>query len=453
MMKPPIIFVLAAGKSVRMGMPLPKVMLDLGGRPMGDYAIEVAQKISGSDVIVVVSPETDQKSWGLKAARAFQEQPTGTSKAFEVAFRLAQQTISDFWDRDILVLLGDAPLIQKQDLEGLLEEKGDCILMGMYPPIPEGYGRILCEGLVLGGGGSKHRVRAIVESKNANAEEKKILFCYSGVMKIKARLADILLKKVQPNPLTNEYYLTDFVHLAKDQGVEIHCLEGRFDSFAGINTRQEFVASEELLQKRFREKAFSQGALLKAPETVFLSYDTQMSPGVFIESSVWIGPGVILESNVQIYSFCRLSLSHIRAGSKVGPFAHLRQGVTLGQDTCVGNFVELKNSHLGDMTQVKHLSYLGDSTLGAKVNIGACVVTCNFDGYQKSPTFIRDHCFIGSHTSIVAPVVVEEKSTVGAGSVITQDVPACHLALSRGRQVNKPLAQNSKHLMRCDQKE
>ncbi len=436
-------FILAAGRSKRMESHTPKVFLPLGGRTVIEYSLEVARCWAEKDVYTVLSASTvvHQITETLGSAIVIQEAPLGTGDAFRVAFREAVVKDPDFLSKDILVLLGDTPLVQVSDLTPLIEsyqserdgKKPDIAVMGMTPPSPEGYGRLVTS--------SQGQVTAIIECAQATPDQKKISLCNTGVMLIRASSVAPLIDFFERSS-SGEFYLTDLIA----QVPLAVAVQGDWESFAGFNTRQQWHQVEHLLQKRFRERAIQQGAFLLGPETTFFSYDTQVGKDVMIHPHTVFGPGVQLEDDVTILSFSVLTQCQVQSKATVGPFAHIRGGCLLGPQSYVGNFVEVKNTVLGEKSQAKHLTYLGDATIGDHVNIGAGVITCNYDGVHKYATVIEDRAFIGSHSTLIAPITIGEQAFVGAGSTLTKNVSSRTLALSRAPQKDIPLSPGSKLL-------
>lgn len=434
-MKDRAVFVLAGGQSTRMTTGVSKLLMPLGGRFLLDYALDLAHHYA-SEVYTVLSSALADK-FQRTGHIVIQEQAKGTGDAFICAFRCALARDPDFLSKEILVILGDTPLLEMHDLEPLmhipLRHSASMAILGMEPPDPTGYGRLLMEG---------EHVRAIREEKEASTSEKAIQLCNTGVMRIHAAHAHQLIEKLFSGA-RSEIYLTDLVEYSDDcrmvKAPWAHCV--------GVNTPQEWVKAEQALQQRFRQRALHQGAILIAPEQTFFSYDTMLSRGALIYPFVYCGPGVKLGCST-IFSFSHLQHCQIHDGAQVGPFAHIREGTIIGPHSQIGNFVETKNSTFEEHSKAKHLSYIGDAMVGAHVNIGAGVITCNYDGLEKHKTHIAEHAFVGSHTCLIAPVSVGAQSTVGAGSVITKDVPPQHLALSRVAQENRPLPHGSKHLRR-----
>jgi len=434
-----VVFILAAGNSSRMGMKTPKVLLPVGGRPMIYAVLEIAQAVAEKNVYVVVSPLLKPHFDIESVHTVVQEHPLGTGHAFALAFQQACRQDPNIASKKILVLLGDTPLIRQCDIAELLhpatDQAVDLWVIGMHPPCPDGYGRLCIE---------NERLVRIVENKDATEQEKAIPLCNTGVMCLRGDFAQKVIAKIQPSPVTGECYLTDIVQHAENA----RYVKGQWEHFKGINTRTELIQVEGLVQERFREKAIQDGAYLMSPETTFLSYDTQCAPNVVMYPMVCCGPGVILDEGVTVYSGSVLERCHVKKSSSIGPFARIRPGTVVGPWAEVGNFVETKNAVIGAYSQVKHLSYIGDAVLGDHVNVGAGVITCNYDGHAKNMTHLDDGVFVGSHTAFIAPVHVGENSTIGAGSVITKSVDSETLALSRTEQKSYPLRTGTKHLLR-----
>lgn len=422
--------ILAAGKGTRMRSRLPKVMHPLAGRPLIGHVMQLLASLKPQIAVLVVAPgmedvlKTAQEAYpGCTAA--IQDKQLGTGHAVQSAKKFLAG-----YDGTVLVLYGDTPLISATTLENMLETttKHDVVVFGMRPTDPTGYGRLVVE---------KGKLVAIIECKDASAEQKKNGLCNSGVMALKASHLFNLLEKMQPKNAAGEYYLTDIIALANQQGLQCGVVEAPAFELAGINSRQQLAEAEAMLQQKLREKAMEGGATLIDPASVFLAADTELAEDVVIHPNVIFGLGVKVESNVEIRSFSHIDGAHIKSGAIVGPFARLRPGSVLEENSHVGNFVELKKTRLGKGAKANHLSYVGDSEVGEGANIGAGTITCNYDGVNKHKTVIGAHAFIGSNTALVAPVTVGEGAIIGAGSVITKDVEPGALALERTAQVNK----------------
>nr|BAT30641.1 bifunctional N-acetylglucosamine-1-phosphate uridyltransferase/glucosamine-1-phosphate acetyltransferase [Aureimonas sp. AU4] len=278
---------------------------------------------------------------------------------------------------------------------------------------------------------------AIREEKDASDAERRIELCNAGVMAIAGEHALALLEAVGNRNAKGEYYLTDIVALARERGLSVRVSEAPFDDVLGVNTRVELAAVEAVFQARRRTELMLAGVTLVAPETVFVSYDTQIAPDVVIEPHVVMGPGVRIAAGSVIHAFSHLEGANVGEGASIGPYARLRPGTTVGANAKVGNFVETKSADIGAGAKVSHLTYLGDAEIGERTNIGAGTITCNYDGYNKYRTVIGADAFVGSNSSLVAPVRIGDGAYVGSGSVVTADVPGGALALGRARQVNK----------------
>jgi bifunctional UDP-N-acetylglucosamine pyrophosphorylase/glucosamine-1-phosphate N-acetyltransferase len=425
--------ILAAGEGSRMQSALPKILHEIAGRRMIDHVLAAVAPLNPAATVVVLGKDMDAAAGAVApAAVAVQHPPRGTGDAVRAGgTALADRAAFD----DILVLYGDTPLVQPQTLSRLLEarhgEPGVAIAAaGMRPADAAPYGR-----LVLGDDGGIER---IVEARDASAEERAIGLCNGGIMAIDARLAFDLLDRLGNDNAKREYYLTDIVGLARARDLRCRVVELPHEELVGVNTRAELARAEALMQDRLRARAMANGATLIAPETVFLSADTVLGRDVVVEPNVVFGPGVTVADKVRIRSFSHLDGATIATGAIVGPYARLRPGAVLEQDVHVGNFVEVKATRLGAGAKANHLSYLGDSDIGAGANIGAGTITCNYDGFSKHRTIIGERVFIGSHAALVAPVTIGDGAYVATGSTITADVPADALALARARQVDKP---------------
>ena len=436
------IFILAAGKSTRFNSKLPKILHLLGGRPVLDYLIETAYELS-DDIFVITAPDFPS-TYVPPVPITFVTQffPKGTGDAFLCGFKAFRDKMPQA--KEILILLGDCPLILPKDLESLFDakrrnSKAVMAVLGMERENPSGYGRLKTQG---------DRLLKIIEEKNASLEEKRINFCNSGVMLVNIEFIEQYVADLAVDKVSEEIYITDLVCIANQYNFKVVVAQGKEDSLQGINTRKDFVSAEQMLQTRFREKALTAGATLYDPATTYLSYDTKITADVIIHPCVHLGPGVSIEEGVEIFPFSCISHSHIQEGSRIGPFARLRGGNSIGKRVVIGSFVEIKHSTLNEDTKAGHLAYIGDAQVGASVNFGAGIVTCNFDGHQKFQTIIGDETFIGSNSALVAPLVIGNCSTIGAGSIITKEVPSKTLAVSRVSQKNIHLTSDSKHLKR-----
>ena len=428
--------VLAAGSGTRMKSAVPKVMHPIAGRPMISYPLEALNPLAPASTIVVVGPHMgDVAQVVAPAETVVQDPPLGTGDAVRAAMRaldgrLAPQGAIE----DVLVLYGDTPFLATETLSGLLTERrrtaAAVLVAGMRPVDPSPYGRF-----VLAADGALER---IVEAADASPEEQAIGLVNGGIMVIEARRLDDFLDGLRSDNAKGEFYLTDIVAIARRKGLSCRAVELPAEELLGINTRAELAEAEAAMQRRLRRAAMEAGVTLVAPETVFLSADTQLACDVVIEPNVTFGPGVTVGEGARIRSFSHLEGATVGAGAIVGPFARLRPGAILEEEVHVGNFVEVKAARLGAGTKANHLSYIGDSQVGARTNIGAGAITCNYDGFNKFRTIIGEGAFIGSNTALVAPVKIGDGAIIAAGSVITRDVPPDALSIGRGQQVDKP---------------
>ena len=428
--------ILAAGNGTRMKSALPKVMHPIAGRPMIAHLMDALQPLSPAATIVVLGPRMEAVARIVAPAeRVVQDPPLGTGDAVRTAFRALNGRLAPQGSIDeVLVLYGDTPFLTSATLSRLLAERrrtsAAILVSGMRPTDPGPYGRF-----VLAPDGTLER---IVEAADASPEERAIGLVNGGIMVIEARHLGELLDALDRDNAKGEFYLTDIVRLARRKGLVCRTVELPAEELIGINTRVELAEAEALMQRQLRRAAMDSGVTLVAPETVFLSADTQLGRDVVVEPNVTFGPGVAIGEGARIRSFSHLEGAAVGAGAIIGPFARLRPGAVLEEEVHVGNFVEVKAARLGAGAKANHLSYIGDAEVGARTNIGAGTITCNYDGFNKFRTTIGEHAFIGLNTALVAPVKVGDGAIVAAGSVITRDVPADALSLARGQQVDKP---------------
>ena len=420
--------VLAAGEGVRMRSRRPKVLHEIAGVSMLSHALSAAREAGPGDLAVVVGPGRDDVAAEvLKAApeaRIFvQAERRGTADAVLAA----REMIARGYD-DVVVSYADIPLIDGATLAAMrhgLSDGADLVALAFAPADPAGYGRLIER---------DGRLIAIREDKDASAAEKSAPLCNAGPVAFAGAEALSLLEAVTPENAQKEFYLTDLIEIANKRGLRARALTADPTEVMGVNDRTQLAAAEAALQAQLRRRAMIEGATLVAPETVFLSRDTIIGRDVVIEPHVVIGQGVVIEDGAVIHAFSYLERSRIGAGASIGPYARLRPGVEVGVKAKVGNFVELKNAKIEQGAKVNHLSYIGDARVGASANIGAGAITCNYDGHSKFRTEIGAGAFIGSNSSLVAPVTIGEGAYVGSGSVITRDVEPDALAVARGRQ-------------------
>ncbi|MGR3721751.1 bifunctional UDP-N-acetylglucosamine diphosphorylase/glucosamine-1-phosphate N-acetyltransferase GlmU [Abyssibius alkaniclasticus] len=424
--------ILAAGQGKRMQSDLPKVLHEVGNAPMLAHVLATARQLDSARIVVVVGHGGDQVAVVARdidpdVLIATQQNMLGTGDAVAQAL----PALAGF-EGDTLVLYGDTPLITPQTIARMQAARAAgaaLVVLGFQNP-PGGYGR-----LVLGDDGG---LEAIVEAKDADAATYALTLCNSGVMLGDAGLMAALVGRLKPSARTGELYLTSIVALARAAGHACAVVECPADETEGVNTRADLAAIEAAFQARARRNALEDGVTLQAPDTVLFSQDTALGRDVVVEPNVVFAAGVSVESGARIRAFSHLEGCHVASGAVVGPYARLRPGADIGVDARIGNFVEIKAAEIAEGAKVNHLSYVGDAVIGPRSNIGAGTIFCNYDGVFKHQAVLGADVFIGSNSALVSPLRIGAGAMVGSGSVITRDVPAGDLALSRARQENKP---------------
>lgn len=409
----------------------PKALHAIGGRPLVGHVLAAVREAGATEAAVVIGPGQD--AVGMAAQRVLpgagifvQAERRGTAHAV-LAAREAMERGFD----DVVVVFGDTPLIRPQTLLRLREPLAGgaaVVVLGFRPQDPAGYGRLLMQG---------HDLVAVREEKDANAQERGVGLCNAGLMAFSGAHVLAILGRIGDTNTKREYYLTDAVEIARSMGHTVAIVEAEEEEVRGINTKAQLAEAEAELQRRLRAAALENGVTMRAPETVYLASDTKLAVNVEVEPFVVFGPGVVVEEGAVIYSFSRLEHAHIGPGASVGPFARLRPGARVGAGARIGNFVELKQATVEAGAKANHLAYIGDARVGEGANIGAGTIVCNYDGKDKHYTEIGKGAFIGSNSSLVAPVSIGDHAYIGSGSVITEDVPSGALALGRARQVIK----------------
>lgn len=423
--------ILAAGKGTRMESDLPKVLHPIAQVPMLVHAMRAGAALEPDRVVIVAGHGAQAVSAVAEAEdeRAeivVQAEQLGTAHAVDQA-RAALNGFSG----DVVVLYGDTPFLQPETLERMIAARRTCdlVVLGFQASDPARYGRLLTDGDALLG---------IVEYKDATEAERAITLCNSGLIACDAATLFDLIAAVGKDNAAGEYYLTDVVALARGRGLSAAVVTCEESETMGVNSRRELAVAEAVFQSRARADLLAAGVTLMAPDTVYLAQDTVIGRDTLIEPHVVFGPGVTVESGATIRAFSHLEGCHVSRGATVGPYARLRPGAELAENTRVGNFVEIKNAQVAEGAKINHLSYIGDATVGAAANIGAGTITCNYDGVMKHQTTIGAGAFIGSNTMLVAPVTVGDRAMTATGSVITRDVEADALAVARAKQDNKP---------------
>ncbi|MEZ5935985.1 MAG: bifunctional UDP-N-acetylglucosamine diphosphorylase/glucosamine-1-phosphate N-acetyltransferase GlmU [Alphaproteobacteria bacterium] len=424
--------VLAAGMGTRMKSGRAKVLHPLAGRTLIGHVLATAGRLEPEKAVVVLARDMDDVAAevsraDLATAVAIQDPPLGTGHALMAARDELPTT------GDVLVLYGDTPLLTPGTLMQLLAKRrgtdAAVAVFGIRPPDPSGYGRLRFEGDAL---------VELVEERHADEALKRDGLCNAGIMAIDAARLGTLLDSLELKQPKGEYYLTDIVEHACRCGWTCTAIEGPWEEGHGVNAQHQLAEAEAVVQGRLRSAAMERGVIMPAPETVHLSADTELAPGVELQPYVVFGPKVRVAAGAVIKSFSHLEGADIGAGAEIGPYARLRPGSEIGERAKIGNFVETKNTVLASGAKANHLTYLGDAAIGAKSNIGAGTITCNYDGFNKYRTEIGEGVFVGSNTALVAPVTIADGAMIGAGSTITEDVPADGLAIARGRQANMP---------------
>ncbi|QXT40910.1 bifunctional UDP-N-acetylglucosamine diphosphorylase/glucosamine-1-phosphate N-acetyltransferase GlmU [Gymnodinialimonas ceratoperidinii] len=429
--RPLALIVLAAGAGTRMNSDLPKPLHPLGNAPIVAHTIAAGGALEPARLIVVTGHGAEQVEQALaeiapEAVTVRQSPQLGTGHAV----LQAAEALADF-DGDAMVLYGDSPFFTPETLQAMRIARSahDVVMLGFHPADPGRYGRLVMQ---------DDKLQRIVEYKDATEAERAITFCNSGVLCADAATLMGLLSKVTNDNAAGEYYLTDIPELGIAEGLSATAIACDEAETIGINSRAELARAEAQFQSQRRAELIEAGVTMQAPDTVHFALDTHIGRDAVIEPYVVFGPDVTVESGAQIRAFSHLEGCHVSSGAVVGPYARLRPGAEIGNDAKIGNFVEVKAAEIAEGAKVNHLSYIGDATVGARANVGAGTVTCNYDGVMKHRTEIGADAFIGSDTMLVAPVKVGDRAMTASGSTITEDVPEAALAISRAKQVTKP---------------
>lgn len=426
------LIILAAGKGTRMNSDLPKVLHPLAGAPMLHHAMRAGSALDPARTIVVAGHGAEQvtaaaKDWDPEAEVVIQEEQLGTGHAVDQA----REALNGF-SGNVVVIFGDTPFLTAETLQNLVAARAqhDVVVLGFdIAEVQPRYGRLVMEG---------DKLLRIVEYKDATEEERAIRFTNSGLLACDADVLFDLIGGLSNANASGEYYLTEVAALANDRGLSVTAIKCDEAETLGVDSRTDLAGAEAIFQSRARAALLEDGVTLQAPDTVFLSLDTVIGRDTVIEPNVVFGPGVTVESGSRIRAFSHIEGAHVSRGAIVGPYARLRPGAELAEDVRIGNFVEVKNAQIDTGAKVNHLSYVGDASIGAKANIGAGTITCNYDGVMKHHTDIGPGAFIGSNTMLVAPVTVGAGAMTASGSVITSDVSDEALAIARAPQIVKP---------------
>ena len=438
------VIVLAAGLGKRMRSDLPKVLHPLAGRPLLAHVLDAAKALAPRKTIVVHGHEADKVRAAFNdesLAWVLQSEQLGTGHA-------VMQAMPQVRADEVVILYGDVPLIRPATLSRLRQAaQGGLALLSVELEKPKGYGRIVREG---------GAVKRIVEEKDASSAEKAIREVNAGFMAMDAKRLAAWTKKLSNKNAQKEYYLTDVVALAVAEGVRVEAVKVEDPwEVAGVNSKQELAALERVAQSRQAERLLEAGVTLADPARIDVrgrlecGRDVAIDVNCVFEGDITLGDGVRIGANCvlrnvrvgegsEVRAFSHLDDADVGARCIVGPYARLRPGTSLADEVHIGNFVEVKASRLGKGSKANHLSYLGDSEVGAAVNIGAGTITCNYDGVNKHKTVIEDGCFIGSDATLVAPVRIGKGSYIGAGSTISKDTPPGQLTVARAKQTSIP---------------
>jgi bifunctional UDP-N-acetylglucosamine pyrophosphorylase/glucosamine-1-phosphate N-acetyltransferase len=420
--------ILAAGEGTRMKSSIPKVLHKIASLEMINHVVKSAGRAE-VDLCAVVTGnrhelvETAVGSVNPEILFFRQHKQSGTANAVLAAEQALQRGFDD-----VLVLFGDTPLLQSQTLAQMrkcLTDGADVAVLGFRTDNPHGYGRLVEK---------DGQLIAIREHKEANAQELEIKFCNGGIMAINGKKCLELVRSVSNDNNKGEYYLTDVAEIAYRRGLNVVAHEGNEEEIFGINTRVELADAESIWQQRKRRELMLAGVSMSAPQTVFLSHDTQIGADTILEPGQVFGPGVSVGERVRVRAYCHFEQCRIEDDCQIGPYARLRPGAEISKSAKIGNFVEIKNARVGERAKVNHLSYLGDANIGEGANIGAGTITCNYDGVSKHLTEIGAGAFVGSNSALVAPLSIGDNAYIGSGSVVTKNAPADSLVVSRARQ-------------------
>jgi len=420
--------ILAAGRGTRMNSKAPKTFQTIVEKPIIRYIIDACKYFS-SNIIIVTQESLLNHELFNDVTTVAQPSPKGTADA-------VLQAIPYLKSDQCIILCGDMPLIETKHLD-LLKNASQNSLIAMTIPnelVDMPYGRVIL---------NDGNLEKIIEYKNATNQEKDISLANTGVYKIETSILKKYIKEIKQNPLSKEFYLTDLFEILKINGINTAVIQSEeYWPFHGINTMEDLAKAENIMQDRLRSKFMNNGVKLLDPKTTYFAFDTEIEPDVVIEQNVIIKKGVKIHSNARINAFSHISECEIMEKVEIGPFARIRGNAKFMESSSIGNFVEVKGSILGKNTKAKHLSYIGDTAIGSNSNIGAGTITCNYDGVKKHKTIIGDNSFVGSNSTLIAPITIGNNTIIGAGSVINKDVSQGDLAIARTEQSNIPNGAN-----------
>lgn len=432
--------ILAAGEGTRMRSNLPKVLHKIGGLPMVSHVLRACMAAAGEESAVALIVGDDAAPLCAEALKHApqaqfyqQKQRLGTAHAV-LAAQAALEAAAKQKNGPACVLIayGDTPLLRAETARAARDKivaGADIVVSGFYAENPAGYGRLVEQ---------NGRLIKIIEDKDASAAEKAIKLCNGGFMAARAEHILPLLRAVDNKNAKGEYYLTDIVALAAAQGLRVEVMATERDDVLGVNSRAELAAAELIWQNRRRQAVMAAGVTLQMPETVYFAYDTEIAADVLIEPNVYFGPGVKIGRETVIRAFSHIEGAEIGAHCTIGPYARLRPGAKLAENVRIGNFCEIKQSNIAEGVKINHLTYMGDAEIGAGSNIGAGVISCNYNGFSKAKLTIGAGAFIGSNSALIAPLTIGRGAYIASGSVITDNVNEDALAFGRARQEEKP---------------
>jgi bifunctional UDP-N-acetylglucosamine pyrophosphorylase/glucosamine-1-phosphate N-acetyltransferase len=433
MSKKTSVIIFAAGKGTRMKSAISKLLHKIGNLEIINYVLRTSKQLNCEEMVVVVSPENrDEIEKNIDGDRGIktvaQQERLGTGHATKIGLSEIKNK-----DNNILVIFGDTPMIKLDTYQKVIEtinttDNAVVILGFNTADINNKYGRLKID--------DKGELLKIIEYKEATEEEKKINLCNAGIMAIKGKYLGDFLEKIDNNNNAKEYYLVDAVQIARNNGLKCTYIGVEEDEVTGINSREELARAEKIFQNNRRKEFMTKGVSLIDPNSVYFSYDTEIENDVVIEPNVVFMPGVKIKSGATVKAFSYLEGCVLENGVSVGPFARIRPDTVLGENSKIGNFVEIKKSTIGNGVKIGHLTYIGDAEIGENTNIGCGTITCNYDGYTKSKTKIGKDNFIGSNTIFIAPIETGNNCLTAAGSVITKDIKENDMAVSRSEQKN-----------------
>lgn len=412
------IIILAAGKGTRMKSNTPKVMHELAGKPMINWLLDTCESLSPDKIITVIGPDMDDLAAVVSPHKtAIQENRNGTGGAVKCALPALEG-----FGGNVLILMGDEPLVDVQTLKKLIAEDGLSV-QGFDTPTPHGLGR-----MVLNNNGT---LKGIVEDADCDDDQREITLCNAGNYCVPADKLGAWIEKIGDDNAQGEFYLTDLPEIAAKDGVQTHVVQSHWAGPWGVNDRVQLAEHEKMAQNILRKNAMLAGVSMQDPDTVYLWHDTKIESGVTIEPSVFFGPKVTIEKDVHIKAFCHFEGAHVKSGATIGPFARLRPDANIGEDVRIGNFVEVKKSNIGKGSKISHLAYVGDTEMGEDVNFSCGAITVNYDGFNKHTTVIGNNAMVGSNVSLVAPITIGDGAFLAAGSTLTSDVESDALSFTR----------------------